>query len=153
LGGKAVEVGDVAPDFRLKSQNGQEVSLKEFLGKPVVLYFYPKDFTPGCTTEACAFRDSFEAFKDIGAEVIGVSTDTIESHEKFAREYNLPFRLLADEDGKVRNLYGVPKSVAGLIPGRVTYVIDRMGVVRDVFSSQSHVERHVEEALRILKLL
>ena len=153
MGGKGVAIGDVAPDFKLRSQTGQEVSLKEFQGKPVILYFYPKDFTPGCTTEACAFRDSFEAFKEMGAEVIGVSTGTVESHEKFAREYNLPFKLLADEDGRVRELYGVPKSAAGMIPGRVTYVIDRMGVVRHVFDSLTHAERHVEEALRILKLL
>lgn len=143
--------GDVAPDFKLKSQTGQLVSLGDFKGRPVVLYFYPKDFTPGCTTEACSFRDSFEAFKDMGAEVIGVSTGTVESHAKFAMENNLPFTLLADEDGEVRKLYGVPK--AGLIPGRVTYIIDRMGVVRHIFSSLTQAEKHVEESIRILKLL
>jgi peroxiredoxin Q/BCP len=154
LSEKRVEVGDVAPDFKLKSQTGQEISLKDFQGKsPVVLFFYPKDFTPGCTTEACTFRDSFEAFKEMGAEVIGVSTGTVESHEKFAREYNLPFKLLADEGGKVRELYGVPKAAGGLFPGRVTYIIDRMGVVRHIFESLTHAERHVEEALRILRLL
>lgn len=154
MGEKRVGVGDVAPDFRLKSQDGQEVGLKDFLGKtPVVLYFYPKDFTPGCTKEACAFRDSFEAFKDLGAEVIGVSTGTVESHERFAKEYNLPFKLLADEDGRVRDLYGVPKAAGGMFPGRVTYIIDRMGVVRHVFDSLTHAEQHVEEALHILRLL
>lgn len=152
MSGKSIAIGDTAPDFKTKDQTGKEVSLKDYLGKPVVLYFYPKDFTPGCTTEACAFRDSFEAFKDIGAVVIGVSTGTVESHDKFAKQYNLPFTLLADEEGKIRELYGVPKS-AGVFPGRVTYVIDRMGVVRHIFESQVHPEKHVEEALRILMLL
>lgn len=152
MAGKRIVEGDMAPDFELKSQTGQVVRLKDYLGKvPVVLYFYPKDFTPGCTKEACAFRDSFEAFKDVGAEVIGISTGTVESHDKFAKEYNLPFKLLADEDGRIRELYGVPK--AGLFPGRVTYIIDRMGVVRHVFESLTHAEQHVEEALKVLRLL
>lgn len=149
----AVKVGDRAPDFALKSQFGDFVRLSDFLGKkPVVLYFYPKDFTTGCTREACAFRDSYEAFKDAGAEVIGVSTATQEKHGEFAAAYKLPFKLLADEAGKVRQLYGVPSSL-GLIPGRVTYIIDKSGVVRHVFNSQLNPEKHVEEALRVLKTL
>lgn len=148
-----VKVGDKAPDFTLMSQSGQPVGLHDFIGKkPVVLYFYPRDFSIGCTKEACAFRDSFEAFKDLGAEVIGVSTATPEKHKEFSSAYNLPFILLADEGARVRKLYGVPSSI-GLIPGRVTYVIDREGVVRHIFNSLSDPEKHVEEALRILRTL
>ncbi len=127
------------------------VDLKEVFGRrEVVLYFYPKDNTPGCTTEAKAFRDSFETFTQMGAEVIGVSSDTVDSHRDFAAKCGLPFQLLSDDGGKVRKLYGVPSSF-GLIPGRVTFVIDTKGVVRHVFNSQLNPERHVEEAVRILK--
>ena len=149
----SVKVGDMAPDFTLKSQFGEDIRLSDYLGKkPVVLYFYPKDFTAGCTKEACAFRDSYEAFKEAGAEVIGVSTATAERHGEFAAAYKLPFKLLADAGGSVRALYGVPTSL-GFIPGRVTYVIDKVGVVRHIFNSQMNPEKHVEEALRILKTL
>jgi peroxiredoxin Q/BCP len=127
------------------------VSLGDFLGeKPVILFFYPKDDTPGCTKEVCAFRDSFEELSNLDAEVIGISSDSVESHKGFAERHKLPFTLLSDEGGKVRRLYGVPNSF-GLFPGRVTYVIDREGVVRHIFSSQIEVEQHVEEALKTLE--
>ena len=146
-----IQVGDAAPDFTLPNQEGKPVSLESFLGKKnVVLYFYPKDETPGCTKEACAFRDSYEVFKTEEAEVIGVSSDATSSHLKFAAHHRLPFILLSDEGGKVRKLYGVA-STMGVIPGRVTYVIDKKGVVRHVFSSQFNAVRHVEEALEVLK--
>jgi len=125
------------------------VSLEDFLGKPVVLFFYPKDNTLGCTKEVCAFRDSFEELGKLDAEVIGVSSDSVESHRGFAEKHKLPFTLLSDEGGKVRRLYGVP-STFGLFPGRVTYVIDEEGVVKNVFSSQLEVEKHVAEALKTL---
>jgi len=148
-----IKVGDRAPDFTIKNQRGEPVSLKDYLGKKaVVLYFYPKDNSPGCTKEACKFRDSYEGFKDAGAEVIGVSSQSVESHSIFSTSFNLPFSLLSDEDGRVRSLFGVPSSL-GLIPGRVTYVIDKEGIVRHMFSSQLDPERHVEEALQILKSL
>jgi peroxiredoxin Q/BCP len=147
---KQVKVGDVAPDFRLESQSGS-FGLKDMLGeKDVVLYFYPKDNTPGCTTEAMRFRYSYEVFKDLGAEVIGISSDSVGSHRDFASKCNLPFTILSDSGGKVRRLYGVPSSL-GLLPGRVTYVIDRKGVVRYVFSSQFNPAKHVEEAVRVLR--
>jgi peroxiredoxin Q/BCP len=146
-----VKVGDNAPDFSLPNQSGNVVSLKDFVGKKViVLYFYPKDFSRGCTAEACAFRDSYEVFKDEGAEVIGVSSQSVDSHRRFALANMLPYILLSDEDGKVRKLYGVP-STLGFLPGRVTYIIDKKGIVRHVFSSQSNPTKHIEEALRILK--
>ena len=145
-----VDVGSVAPDFTLFSQSGEMVSLSDFIGKkPVVLFFYPKDDTPGCTKQACAFRDRFEEFSKLDAEVIGISSDSVKSHRHFAAKHGLPFTLLSDEEGKVRRLYGVPKTL-GLFPGRVTYVIDREGIVRHVFSSQVGVEKHVEEALEAL---
>src|SRR5918995_6122128 len=146
-----VEIGSVAPDFTLPSQSGEIVNLKNFVGsKPVVLFFYPKDDTPGCTKEACAFRDDYEQFGKLDAEVIGISADSVESHRSFAAKHNLPFTLVSDEGGKVRKLYGVPNTL-GLFPGRVTYVIDRKGVVRHVFSSQVGTVQHVEEALEALE--
>lgn len=146
-----VKVGDRAPDFSLPNQSGNIVSLRDFVGKKIiVLYFYPKDFSRGCTAEACAFRDSYEVFKDEDAEVIGVSSQSVDSHRRFALANMLPFILLSDEEGKVRKLYGV-QSTFGLLPGRVTYIIDKKGIVRHVFSSQSNPTKHIEEALRILK--
>lgn len=149
--GDRVEVGTVAPRFTLPSQSGEMVSLEDFVGrKPVVLYFYPKDDTPGCKREACAFRDDYQQFGGLDAEVVGISSDSVESHRKFAENHDLPFTLLSDEGGKVRQLYGV-RNTFGLLPGRVTYVIDREGVVRHVFSSQLAASRHVEEALGALR--
>ena len=147
----AVKIGDIAPDFSLESASGQRVSLSDFRGmKSVVLYFYPKDETTGCTREACGFRDSYEAFKRLGAEVLGVSSDSPESHRKFAEHHTLPFTLLSDPKKVVRKLYGVRSSI-GIIPGRVTYIIDREGRVIHIFNSQTRPEEHVREALRILK--
>jgi thioredoxin-dependent peroxiredoxin len=146
-----VKVGSVAPGFTLPSQAGEMVSLEDFFGrKPVVLFFYPKDDSPGCTREVCAFRDYFEEFGKLDAEIIGISSDSVESHRSFAVKHELFFTLLSDERGNVRRLYGVPKTL-GLFPGRVTYVIDKEGVVRHVFASQLSVERHVQEALRALR--
>ena len=146
-----IEVGSVVPNFTLPSQSGEMISLGDFMGeRPVVLFFYPKDDTPGCTKEVCAFRDEYEAFEKLDAEVIGISSDSVESHRRFASKHDLPFTLLSDGGGKVRKLYGVQNSF-GLFPGRVTYVIDKEGVVRLVFSSQLGVERHVEEAIEALR--
>lgn len=148
-----VQVGDSAPDFALPTQNGEPVRLSDFLGKQaVVLYFYPKDNTTGCTAEACAFRDSYEVFKDAGAEVIGVSSDSEESHQEFAAQHRLPFVLLSDRNGELRRQYGVPTTF-GLLPGRVTYVIDKQGIVRHIFSSQINVQKHVTDALETLRAL
>ena len=145
-----VQVGDAAPDFTLPVQTGGALRLRDLVGtKAVVLYFYPKDHTPGCSIEARAFRDRYEAFVAAGAEVVGVSGDSIKSHQRFADKLQLPFILLSDEGGAVRKLYGVEKTL-GLFPGRVTYVIDRDGVVRHVFSSQLDAARHVREALAAL---
>lgn len=148
---KKVQVGDTAPDFTLPSQDGQIVSLQDFIGKStLVVYFYPKDDTAGCTKEACSFRDSYEVFKEAGAEVIGISADSEEAHQQFAKRYRLQFVLLSDKDGAVRKLYGVPTTF-GFIPGRVTYIIDKQGIVRHIFSSQFMPEKHIEEALKTLQ--
>jgi peroxiredoxin Q/BCP len=153
-GDAAVGVGDAAPEFELPDASGKRVRLSDFRGKKsVVLYFYPKDDTPGCTKEACSFRDQYEAFKDAGAEVIGVSSDSEASHQKFATKYKLPFTLVADTGGGVRKRYGVPATLPGILPGRMTFVIDRDGVVRHVFNSQLQATKHVDEALGVLKRL
>lgn len=146
-----VKVGDMAPDFSLPNQSGEMINFKDIVGKKIiVLFFYPKDFSLGCTAEVCAFRDSYEAFKEAGAEVIGVSSQSVDSHKRFAEANTLPFTLLSDEGGKVRKLYGA-SSAFGLLAGRVTYVIDRKGVVRHVFSSQLNPTKHIEEALGIIR--
>ncbi|MHC5541884.1 peroxiredoxin [Singulisphaera rosea] len=150
---KGMTVGEPAPEFTREASDGGRVSLADYRGKSeVVLFFYPKDNSPACTAQACSFRDNYEAFREAGAEVIGVSSDSSSSHQKFAGRHNLPFRLLSDPDGSLRALFGVPKSL-GFIPGRVTYVIDKQGIVRHIFSSQLQVSRHIDEALRVLKSL
>jgi peroxiredoxin Q/BCP len=146
-----IQIGQPAPDFSLQDGGGDTVTLGSFKGRsPVVLFFYPRDDTPGCTAEACAFRDQFEDFAAAGAEVLGISRDSPESHQGFAQKYRLPFRLLSDQGAAVRKAYGVP-STLGLLPGRVTFVIDRDGIVRHVFNSQFNPTRHVSEALSILR--
>ena len=147
----AIKVGDKAPNFTLKSQSGDTVSLGDFLGKKaVVVYFYPKDDTPGCTAESCAFRDSHQVFADAGAEVCGISGDSVDSHQAFASKHSLPFTLLSDEGDKVRKLYGVPP-VLWLLPGRVTYVIDKDGTVRHIFDSMMEFDKHVSEAMTVVE--
>jgi peroxiredoxin Q/BCP len=148
-----IGVGDKAPDFTLPSQSGEQVRLYDRIGqRVVVLYFYPKDNTRGCTAEACAFRDSHEVFADAGAEVIGVSSDSVERHAAFAGKHDLPFTLLADVGGKVRRAYRVPAAL-GFIPGRVTYVIDRDGTVRHVFNSMTNIGGHIKDALEVVRQL
>jgi len=150
---RGIQAGDKAPDFTLLSQSGEPVRLHDRLGeRVVVLYFYPKDDTPGCTAEACAFRDSHEVFTDAGAEVIGVSSDSVDRHAAFAGRHKLPFTLLNDQGGQVRKSYGVP-ALLGLLPGRVTYVIDREGTVRRVFNSMTHINQHISDALEMVRQL
>jgi len=149
---RPVQVGDPAPDFTLSTQNGDPVTLSQFRGRPVVLYFYPKDDTPGCTAEACAFRDSYTDFQDFGAVVIGISGDSVAEHRAFANRYQLPFTLVSDSGNRVRQVYGVPATL-WILPGRVTYVIDKEGIVRHLFDSQLNFAAHREEALNTLRQL
>jgi len=149
----SIGVGAAAPDFTKTTQDGDTISLSQYRAeKTVVLYFYPKDETPGCTAEACTFRDSFEDFVEAGAVVIGVSQDSEQSHKKFAEHHRLPFLLVSDRDKALQKAYGVPKTM-GLLPGRVTYVIDREGTVQHVFNSQLNAKKHVREALEVVKRL
>jgi peroxiredoxin Q/BCP len=148
-----VQVGDTAPDFTLPDQDGKPVQLRQLLGRrAVVVYFYPKDSTPGCTVEARAFQSSYDAFQEVGAEVIGISSDSVASHRRFAASEHLSFRLLSDRSGTVRELYGVEKTL-GILPGRVTYVVDPAGIVRHIYSSQLMVTRHSTEALDAVRAL
>jgi peroxiredoxin Q/BCP len=150
---RGIQAGDKAPDFTLPSQSGEQVSLYERLGdRVVVLYFYPKDNTTGCTAEACAFRDSYESFTEAGADVIGVSSDSVDKHAGFAGKHNLPFTLLSDQGGRIRKTYGVPATL-GIVPGRVTYVIDRGGTVRLVFNSMTNIGKHIGDALDMVRQL
>jgi peroxiredoxin Q/BCP len=149
---KKTEVGSQVPEFTLPDQNGNLFSINSVIGKKnLVIYFYPKDDSPGCTKEACAFRDQFEVFNEADARIIGISGQSVESHKKFAEKYRLSFTLLSDEGDKVRELFGVPVNFLGLLPGRVTYIIDKSGKVVYIFNSQTQAEKHVDEALRILK--
>ena len=149
---KKVEVGSTIPNFVLLDQNGNEFDINSVLGKKnLVIYFYPKADTPGCTKESCSFRDSYEDFENADAEVIGISSDDVETHKKFAEKYQLHFTLLSDMDGKVRKMFGVPTNMFGILPGRVTYVVNKERKVIFTFNSQSQAEKHVEEALAALK--
>jgi peroxiredoxin Q/BCP len=146
--------GDIIPDFVLPDQDGNPYDIKNVKGKKnLVIYFYPKDETAGCTAEACSFRDNYEAFTDLGAEVIGISSDGIESHGKFRSRHQLPFVLLSDSEKSVRKRFGVPTNFLGLVPGRVTYIVDREGVIQHQFNSQTKVEQHVDEAIKVLQLM
>ena len=147
----ALKVGDKIPNFTAKDNDGNIFDSASVVGKkPVVFYFYPKDNTPGCTAQACSFRDQYEDFKDLGAEVIGISSDSIASHEKFIQKYKLPFILLSDSDKKIRNLFGVKPNLFGLLPGRVTYVADKNGIIQLVFDSLS-ATNHIPRALNTIK--
>ena len=148
-----VGIGDRAPDFTLPDQNGRMVSLHDYAGlRNVVIYFYPKDFTPGCTAETRSVGSVYAVLEGLGAEVLGVSTGEVRTHREFAEACGAKFSLLADEGGKVRKLYDVHASL-GLIPGRATFVVDKEGVVRHVFSSQTNASGHVAEAIRALKAI
>jgi peroxiredoxin Q/BCP len=147
-----IQVGDHAPDFTLPTQKtGELFHLQDLIGKSIiVLYFYPKSNSPGCTAEACSFRDNYEVFKEAGAEVIGVSSDSEETQLQFATDHHLPFLLLSDKKGDLRKQYSVPATF-GVLPGRVTYVIDKEGIVRHIFSDQLNATKHINEALKVVK--
>ena len=145
-----LKIGDRAPDFTAKTSSGDTIHLADYIGKKgLVLFFYPKDGTAVCTKEACAFRDSYMQFADAGAEVIGISSDSDESHLSFAKQNRLTFPLISDADGSLRKLFAVPKTL-GIIPGRVTYVIDKDGIIRQIYSAMLASEEHVKQALTAL---
>ena len=143
-------VGEFAPEFALPSQSGEVVKLSDFRGeKLVVVYFYPRDFTRGCELEARTFATSYDSFRRLDAEILGVSSDSVETHRDFASKFKLPFPLLSDSENRVRRLYRVAATF-GLIPGRVSYIVDREGFIRHMYSSQRAPERHTREALNAL---
>jgi thioredoxin-dependent peroxiredoxin len=144
-----LKAGDRAPDVSFVEKN-QPVTLASFRGKKLVLFFYPKDDTPGCTAQACSFRDEYRAFVDADVQVAGVSSDDGASHDAFAGKHNLPFRLLSDPDESARRAFGIPKTL-GLFPGRATFVIDADGTILHAFNSQFAPAKHVREALTILR--
>ena len=147
-----INLEDKIPVFTLKDQNDNDFSVEKLIGrKAMVIFFYPKNFTPGCVKEVCAFRDQYQEFQDYGVEVIGISSDGLESHQKFAKKHNLPFTLLSDTKGKIRKLFGVPSSLLGLLPGRMTFVVDKNGIIKMRFNNQFGAERHIEESLKVLK--
>lgn len=149
-----LNVGNKIPQFELYNQFGKLFSIDSVIGKKnLVIYFYPKDDTPGCTKEACSFRDQFEVFEEADAIIIGISKQSLESHEAFAKKHRLNYTLLSDTGNKVRKLFGVPTNLFGLLPGRVTYIVNKNGEIIFIFNSQADTEKHVSEALRILQEL
>ncbi len=148
-----LQVGDQAPDFTLPNQKGESIRLQDKIGKQViVLFFYPKDDSPGCTIEACAFRDSYEVFQEAGAEVIGISGGSTKAKQGFAMKNRLTFTLLSDADGSVEKQFGLTKFL-GLVPDRMTFVIDKQGIIRHIFSSRVDMLGHAQAALAIVKQL
>jgi thioredoxin-dependent peroxiredoxin len=149
-----IQIGDTIPPFALKDQNGNDFDISSLLGrKKLVIFFYPQDGSLNCTREACYFRDLSEVFEEVDATVIGISSQSVESHKEFAEKNRLKYTLLSDNENKVRKLFGVPGRIFGLIAGRVTYVADRSGKVVYIFDSQTETQRHADEALKICLLL
>ena len=149
-----IKIGDYIPRFTLKDQHGNLFDISTYLGKKkLVIFFYPQDGSLNCTREACYFRDISEIFDEADAIIIGISSQSVESHKDFAEKNRLNYTILSDNENTVRKLFGVPGRVFGLIPGRVTYVADRTGKVVYIFDSQTEVQRHVDEAMKICLLL
>lgn len=145
----ALKVGDTVPKFKAKDATGAIFDSESIIGtKAAVIYFYPKDDTPQCTAQACGFRDAYADFVNSGVEVIGISSDDVNSHQEFIRKYNLPFLLLSDSDKAIRKLFGVPPIFFGLLPGRVTYLVDKNGIIQMIFDSMmgmKHVTKMIEK--------
>lgn len=149
-----LKIGDLCPVFSLEDQFGNIFDFEQILGKRViVLFFYPKDNTSGCIKEVCSFRDQYEVFKELGAEVIGVSSDSVSSHLGFAEKHRLPYTLLSDSKGELRKKFGVPKSLFGLIPGRVSYVIGTDRRIKGMFNAMTDPVGHVNYAVNCIKEL
>jgi peroxiredoxin Q/BCP len=149
-----IQIGDSCPSFILKNQFSEDFDVNQVLGKKtLVIYFYPKDDTPGCTKEACSFRDRFEEFQDLGCEVIGISSDSEQKHKEFANKHKLPFILLSDTNQSVRKSFGVPGSLFGLIPGRVTYIVGKDMKIKGIFNSLLNPLGHIEHALDLVKTI
>jgi peroxiredoxin Q/BCP len=145
----ALKVGNIVPKFTATDAAGNLFDSESVIGKKAaIVYFYPKDDTSQCTAQACGFRENYDIFLNLGVEVIGISSDDVDSHQEFAKKYNLPFVLLSDSDKGIRKLFGVPSSFLGLLPGRVTYLVDKHGMIQMVFDSllgMKHVSKMIEK--------
>ena len=151
---RPVRIGDMIPDFSLRDQNGNLFDIATVRGiKKIVIFFYPMDGSLNCTREACYFRDLTDVFDEAGAVIVGISEQSVKSHQEFAQKNRLTYLILSDEGNKVRRLFGVPSKALGFIPGRVTYVSDKSGKVVYIFNSQTDVRAHVDEALKICLIL
>ena len=147
-----MNIGDICPEFEGINQFNQSIKSKELIGKKyLVIFFYPKDFTPGCTAEVCGFRDNYEQFKELNCEVIGISADSVSRHHSFTHKYNLNYHLLSDSNKKIRKIFKVPAHLFGIIPGRVTYVIDLEGKICGINNSLADAHSHIKFALHSLK--
>jgi peroxiredoxin Q/BCP len=144
----SLKIGDPMPDFIARNQYGDKIASGEFKGKNTVLFFYPKDDTYVCTKEACSFRDANQEFLNHGIQVLGISGDSIDDHAAFSRKYALNYMLLSDEQSHIRDLFGVPRSFMGLLPGRVTYCFDHRGILLSVINASLESDYHVQEALK-----
>ena len=149
----SLKISDKLPDFDLKNQHNLNVSSKKFIGKNLIIFFYPKDYTPGCTTEVCNFRDNYDILKKFDAEILGISSDDIRSHKSFAKKYNIQYDLLSDPKRKVEKLFGVPRSFFGLFPGRVTYIFNKKGILIEIINSQMNINKHLNKTIKILNRL
>jgi peroxiredoxin Q/BCP len=148
---EGIKVGDKMPLFGAKDQDGNDFYIQSVVHKKIlVIYFYPKDETPGCTKQACSFRDEYKEIKAAGAEVIGISGDSAKSHKKFAQNHQLPYILLSDDDKSIRKLFGVPSAMLGLISARVTYLVDLQGIVQMVYNNMNAAE-HTSRAFEAIK--
>jgi peroxiredoxin Q/BCP len=145
----AIRIGDRMPEFSALNEKGELVYSKELSSTPCIIFFYPKDDTYLCTKEACSFRDANEEFLKAGIQVIGISADSVEEHAQFAKKHILKYSLLSDTENKIRTVFGVPKGLLGLLPGRVTYCFDAQGKVLSIINSSFSAEKHVQEALQV----
>ena len=149
----SLKLNDKLPYFILKNQYNKEVNSKNFYGKNLVVFFYPKDDTPGCTTEVCNFRDNYSEIKKYNSNIVGISSDSVKSHNNFSKKFNITYHLLSDNDNKVKKLFGVPRSMFGLLPGRVTYIFDEEAILLKIINSQINIYKHLSETIKFLKKL
>lgn len=150
----SINKGDRCPDFSLSNQDGVMVHMNDLIGsKILVIYFYPKDNTWGCTKEACSFQENQNEFKRLDCEIIGISSDSVLSHKTFSEIHHLDFTLLSDINDEVRIKFGIPNSFFGLIKGRITYIVDKFGIVQGIFNSQINSTKHISEAIKMVNLI
>ena len=150
----SISIGDTCPSFSLQNQDGVTININDFIGtKNVIIYFYPKDNTAGCTKEACSFRDAMQDLNNLDCEVVGISADNVASHKAFANQFRLTFNLLSDVGNSVRKSFKVPANLFGLIPGRVTYIVNKEGKVIHIINSQMNPDKHIKETIEIISTL